>query len=168
MPILAPRYGPPCYYPPCYLGGPSSAPAALDLVDAVEAYLQPRFVATGILRWAGAAELPPGLGMPYAIVGGDLEETADYQEDGSGHAPYDDEGTFSVRAIAPTKAAAKSLSAQLSRSLTDAPLRFRDGQLLQIRRTSRGEPVLEDEDGPEGQLCWIAHLMFSTIVSKTL
>lgn len=139
----------------------------LDLLDALEIRLRQLLVVPGLVTWVGPGTLPPGFGLPFVAIG-QLAETADYQEDGSGHAPYDDLGEILLMIAASSSSAAKSLSAVVSRVLTDAPLVFSDGTLLLFRRRTRGAPILEDPDAPVGQRTWIAHLGFESIVSRVL
>lgn len=146
--------------------GSSAATLADDLADAVEAHLSAALV-PGWLTWVGAGKAPPGTRQPYARVG-DLDEDADYDGLDAHSAPYDDTGAFPILVLASTDAQAKALGKLVAAALNDAPLRFADGELLQIRRGPRGAPVLDPSPAPGGEACWVVHLIFRTICSRTL
>ena len=148
-----------------------TAPLPADLVEAVQAYLLATLVASGRVAWVGSGMAPPGTALPFVLVG-DLDQSADYQEDGSDTPPYDDEGSLPIRVVATTRKEAKdiavTISARHTGGLTLASLLFASGQLLSIRRIAMGAPILEDDLGPNGEQVWVAHLMFATITAKTL
>lgn len=154
---------------PWCLIAPPPPPIAGDLVEALVARLSAAMVAPGLLSWAGTGRSPGfrEAALPFALIG-TLDEEADYQEDGSGHAPFDDVGSVPLLVFAGTEAAARALSRAISAALTDAPLVFADGDLLMIRRTARGSPVLDVDPAAGGKGCWTAHLMFATITAKNL
>ena len=160
----------PLFPPGLFPGAGKGLDISGDLLDAVETYLG-QLLVPGHLTWVGAGMAGPNTLMPYAVIG-DPEETANIQEDGTDHPPYDDEGELTITVVAASREACKALTATIGSKypagLSRAPLALADGQLLLLRRTTRGAPVLEDELAPAGEQAWIGHVAFSTIVSKVL
>jgi|GEM_PF-6564930 len=151
------------------VAGPAvaSIPRAGDLLEAVQAILQASLVAPGTITWAGTGLAVKGTLPPYVRIG-DLDEQPDYQEDGSGHAPFDDLGTLAVLCVHSTSDQCRALSRQVSAALTDPVYALDEGELLMLRRTARGSPIFDRDTSIDGGGCWISHLMFASIVAKTL
>jgi hypothetical protein len=156
-----------CLGPPCsYFSG--SEPSFLDLVDALVSVVQLEMVATGSLTWFGAGKAPPRQALPYAEIEG-FDEEPDWQSDNlDGTVPFDDYADIPINIYASTKFAAKQLGRQLARLLTDAPLLFIDGDLLLLRRGSKGTAELDPDPAPGGGDCWQLPILFHAITAKVI
>jgi len=112
-------------------------------------------------------EAPRRTAYPYATLA-EVRETAAYQAVAAdGSTPYDDRAVYRLTIHATDQDQARDLAFQVQTALTDAPLSFTRGSLLQLRRADRWT-TWEPGRGPNNGDVWQRGLSFEAVTARTI
>ena len=147
-----------------------TVPLPADLMEAIVQALGANAAlatAFGHRDWLWADAAPRATRFPYAILA-EVTETAAYQAAaGDGSTPYDDDARYQLVVYAADQDQARALASQVLATLTDAPLAFTRGVLLQLRRARRWT-AKDPERGPNNGDVWQRGLVFEALTARTL
>lgn len=142
---------------------------AADLVEAVVAFANAHPALTdstafGTTSWLWLGLAPAETATPHATISGESSTPAYHSRDLGGEPGSVTEATFTLSVYSSTRANCRRLSELVRDTLTDAPLAFSGGDLLQLRPGATAID-LDPDPGPDGGDVWAASTVFNAILS---
>lgn len=142
---------------------------AADLVEAVVAFANAHPTLTdstafGDTSWLWLGLAPQDQPLPHATLTAESSTPAYHSKDQGGGLGSVTEATFTLSVYSSTRANCRRLADLVRSTLTDAPLVFSGGELLQLRPGATSID-LDPDPGPDGGDVWAASTVFNAIIS---